>query len=378
MNLTIAGWYFRPVARTPSAVMAVVIVLFGIAAESACSDHSAVSTAAGNRSQTTTSASPSASAPGSQPSVPPAVTSASASASSSPTPTPSAKSSSASKPAPKTSASSAPSPLSKAPTGPWPNAGNTGVKPGTQLVPKKGEINVNQNGAVIENIDLVGDIRVEANNVTIRNVRITAPQGGDIDQWGILQWVGYSGLTVEDSEIIGNSGTELRQAVMNPGGMITVKRCNIHGMSKKGVYSSQGDIEDNYIHDPYWFAAADGEIDMIRVDGTPDNGLSLLVRHNSLVDTNTTNSAISLFEADGGQPTRVTVDGNYMATTGFSIYAGGASAGTSYIVVTNNVFAKKFGDGYSYVTEWNPHGTGNVWSGNRWEDGKPAPVIIGH
>ena len=43
-------------------------------------------------------------------------------------------------------------------------------------MPKKGEILVRQNGAVIQNIDLVGDIRVEADNVVIRNVRVSAPQ----------------------------------------------------------------------------------------------------------------------------------------------------------------------------------------------------------
>jgi hypothetical protein len=248
------------------------------------------------------------------------------------------------------------------------------VKPGSQLVPKKGEILVRQNGAVIQNIDLVGDIRVEANNVVIRNVRVSAPQSSDIDQWGILQWVGYSGLTVEDSEIGGRSDTELRQAVMNAGGLVTVLRCNIHGMSKKGVYTSQGDIEDNYIHDPYWFAAADGEIDMVRIDGSPDPGTSLLIKHNALIDTTTTNSAISLFEADGGTPSHVTVEDNYMATDGWAIYAGGQTAATTDIVVKDNVFWTKFKDGYGYLTQWNPHGAGNVWSGNHWEDGRSAPV----
>jgi hypothetical protein len=256
----------------------------------------------------------------------------------------------------------------------WPNAGTTGVKPGSQLVPKKGEILVRQNGAVIQNIDLVGDIRVEADNVVIRNVRVSAPQSSDIDQWGILQWVGYSGLTVEDSEIGGRSDTELRQAVMNAGGLVSVLRCNIHGMSKKGVYTSQGDIEDDYIHDPYWFAAADGEIDMIRVDGSPDAGTSLMIKHNALIDSTTTNSAISLFEADGGTPSHVTVEDNYMATDGWAIYAGGQTAATTDIVVKDNVFWTKFKDGYGYLTQWNPHGAGNVWSGNHWEDGRPAPV----
>ncbi|GAA1991318.1 hypothetical protein GCM10009838_63510 [Catenulispora subtropica] len=249
------------------------------------------------------------------------------------------------------------------------------MKPGIKLVPKKGEINVNTDGAVIENIDLVGDIRVEANNVTIRNVRVSGPQGGDINNWGILQWVGYHGLTVEDSEIVGSSTTEMRTGIMDPGGVVNVRRCNIHGISKHGIDTTQGVIEDNYIHDPFWFAAADGELDSIRISGSPDNGTSLLIQHNTLIDTNTVNGAISMFETDGGQPTRVTMEGNYMATWGFCIFAGGASAPTSYIVAKDNVFGAKFKDGYSYVTEWNRHGTGNVWSGNTWEDGRPAPLI---
>ena len=240
----------------------------------------------------------------------------------------------ASSSAPTTPTTSSPAPSPKAaPGGAWPGAGTTGVKPGTHLVPKKGEVLVSQNGAVLQNIDLVGDIRIEADNVTIRNVRVSAPQSSDIDQWGILQWVGHTGLTIEDSEIAGRSDTELRQAVMNDGGMVTVLRCNIHGMSKKGVYTSQGDVEDDFIHDPYYFAAA-----------------------------------------DGGTPSRVTVEDNYMATAGWAIYAGGQTAATSYIVVKDNVFWTKFKDGYGYLTEWNPNGAGNVWSGNHWEDGRPAPL----
>ncbi|NUP49226.1 MAG: hypothetical protein HOW97_18255 [Catenulispora sp.] len=239
---------------------------------------------------------------------------------------------------------------------------------------KSGEINVNTDGAVIQNIDLVGDIRVEANNVTIRNVRVTAPHGGDRSDWGILQWVGYHGLTVENVEIVGNPDTELREGIMDPGGVVNVHHCNIHGISKHGIDTTQGVISDNYIHDPYWFTAADGELDSVRISGSPDPGTSLLIQHNTLIDVNTVNGAISMFETDGGQPTRVTIDGNYFATWGFSIYAGGASAPTSYIVVKNNVFANKYKDGYMPVTEWNAHGTGNVWTSNTWEDGKPALV----
>ncbi|MFD0638196.1 hypothetical protein ACFQ9X_48265 [Catenulispora yoronensis] len=262
----------------------------------------------------------------------------------------------------------------KPPSGSWPSAANTGVTPGAHLVSKKGEINVNTDGAVVENIDLVGDIRVEANNVTIRNVRITNPRGGDRADWGILQWVGYHGLTVQNVEIIGASDTEMRDGIMDPGGVVNVRNCNIHGISKHGIDTTQGVIADNYIHDPNWFTAADGELDSIRISGSPDAGTSLLIQHNTLVDVNTVNGAISMFETDGGQPTRVTIDGNYFATWGFSIYAGGASAPTSYIVVKNNVFARKYKDGYMPVTEFNTHATGNAWSANTFEDGKTASV----
>jgi hypothetical protein len=356
-----------------------VIVLFTLAVGSGCSSGSPASDAAGRLPQTSSalSPSPSASAPAGSPPTSVAATTPATPA----TPTTGSKSAAAPSSKPSAKASSAPSSSSapaagaKPPPGSWPNAGNTGVKPGTKLVPKKGEINVNTDGAVIENIDLVGDIRIEANNVTIRNVRVTGPRGGDIDNWGILQWVGYHGLTVEDSEIAGNSDTELRTGIMDPGGVVNVRRCNIHGISKHGIDTTQGVIEDTYIHDPFWFAAADGELDSIRISGSPDSGTSLLIQHNTLIDTNTTNGAISMFETDGGQPTRVTIAGNYMATWGFCIFAGGAGAPTSYIVAKDNVFGAKFKDGYSYVTEWNPHGKGNVWSGNTWEDGRPAPLV---
>jgi hypothetical protein len=353
------------VSRTKLPGTAVAIVLLCLAAGTGCSSHPAASSAAAAGStpaaaptSPTGAAIPAASVASPTPSSPASKSSAT------PTPAPSST--------PKPKSSSSP-PNSPSATG-WPDAATTGVKPGTHLVPKTGEILITQNGAVVQNLDLVGDIRVEADNVTIRNVRISAPQSSDIDQWGILQWVNHTGLTIEDSEIAGRSDTELRQAVMNDGGMVTVLRCNIHGMSKKGVYTSQGDIEDDYIHDPYYFAAADGEVDMIRVDGSPDPGTSLMIRHNALIDSTTTNSALSLFEADGGTPSRVTAEDNYMATNGWAIYAGGQTAATTDIVVKDNVFWTKFKDGYGYVTEWNPNGSGNVWSGNHWEDGRPAPL----
>ena len=56
---------------------------------------------------------------------------------------------------------------------PKPGPTNTGVKPGVTLKASKG-IKVTKDGDVVENLDIDGEIEVAADNVTIRNVKITS------------------------------------------------------------------------------------------------------------------------------------------------------------------------------------------------------------
>ncbi|MBN9160873.1 MAG: hypothetical protein BGO98_44250 [Myxococcales bacterium 68-20] len=53
----------------------------------------------------------------------------------------------------------------------YPNETSTGAK--GMLTPRSGDFSVNVDGTILEDIDLKGAIRVYANNVTIRNAKIT-------------------------------------------------------------------------------------------------------------------------------------------------------------------------------------------------------------
>ena len=57
-------------------------------------------------------------------------------------------------------------------SGGWPDAGSTGLRdPG--VLKSSGSVSVSTNGAVVENLDIKGSISIDADNVTVRNVRVT-------------------------------------------------------------------------------------------------------------------------------------------------------------------------------------------------------------
>ena len=79
--------------------------------------------------------------------------------------------------------------------GGYPNAANTG--PSGALTPS-GSITTSSSGQVIQNLDINGSIRVQHNNVTIRNVRIRS-------NGQAISILGNTGLLVEDCELDGNN-----------------------------------------------------------------------------------------------------------------------------------------------------------------------------
>ncbi|MEU1385877.1 MULTISPECIES: hypothetical protein [unclassified Nonomuraea] len=251
------------------------------------------------------------------------------------------------------------------PGGGWPGAGNTGVPDGTDLVKKTGSIVIKEDGKVIDGWDVTGDITVEADNVTIRNTRVR----GQSDYWGILQREGFSGLKVEDSEIFGNGKVRTQFGILNQGKMITIRRVDIHTISN-GILTDQGLVEDSYVHDPKYYSG--DHTDMIMSTGTAAPGTELVIRHNTVINTLDQTGAIALFQ-DFGVTRNVTVQGNFLAGGGWSLYAGAGRKGlSSNIKVIDNVFSRKVWPKGGYagpVSYWDANGPGNVWKGNSWEGG---------
>lgn len=264
----------------------------------------------------------------------------------------------------------------------YPDAGNSGIPSGTTLkqVPgditsgkgwhydSRGWIAVNGDGAVLDGISTTKSIEVTADNVTIKNSKITVTG----NTWGIGARH-TTNLVVKNNDISSphNSGS----------GRLEVGVKDVYGDARgtqvigndiwntsTGVQIDSGLIQDNYIHD---LGLRDGD----HVNGTTSNGGSsqpLTIRHNTVFNPHGQTDAISLFQ-DFGPQRDVTIENNLVAGGGYTIYAG-ANAGkestaTNISVIDNRVARIYFRNGGSYgpATAFSPGG-GNVWSGNIWDD----------
>ena len=225
---------------------------------------------------------------------------------------------------------------------------------------------MNENGAVIDGLEVFGCIRVRANNVTIRNTRVHGP-GCDNRNLISVGYGTYSGLLIEDVEIDGHNRDSFGAAIGAAG--YTCRRCNIHGVGQGANMTGDVVVEDSYIHDIYY---ADGSHNEALISG---GGSNIVVRGNNLEGTPTpgTSSTISLY-GDFSQIRDVLVENNLFNGGGYCVYAGSVSS-KPYPVAENtrflnNVFGSKFDatcGWYGPVTAYQS-GNGNAWSGNVWQD----------
>jgi hypothetical protein len=274
-------------------------------------------------------------------------------------------------PSPSRSASARPSPSPSRPTlSGWPDAAHTGV-PATVRLRSSGSVAVTRNGTVIDGLDVHGTIDVQANNVVIRNTRVTNSATAN---WGIIQRDGYGGLVVQDSQLRGNGSQEMQQAILNFGGDLTVRRTDISQVSD-GIATVQGLIEDSYLHDPKVFEG--DHVDLIQATSGPPPGKSLAIRHNTIVNTAGQTSAVGLFQDFGLAHDTLLAD-NYLAGGAYTIYGGAGSKGASRnIRVEHNTFGRDVfpKSGYygpvAYFATGDP---GNTWVGNVWAK-TGAPVL---
>ncbi|GAA4631641.1 hypothetical protein GCM10023196_061840 [Actinoallomurus vinaceus] len=254
----------------------------------------------------------------------------------------------------------------------WPDAATTGPRPGTRLQVRTGTIKVTTDGAVLDGLEVHGDIVVLARNVTIRNCRVIG--AGD---WAILQRMeaGSGGLTVEDTEISGGGGRPLEFGVLNFAGDLTVRRVNVHAMMS-AVQTSQGLIEDSYFHDPKDFPGA--HVTLVASGSGPRPGMTFVVRHNAILNPGGQTAAVALYQ-DFGLNHDVLVQDNLLAGGGYTVYGGAGKYGRPHhIRFIGNVFSRRYfskGGAFGWGTTWDDSAPGNQWKKNTWEDtGSPVPA----
>lgn len=232
--------------------------------------------------------------------------------------------------------------------GPRPGPDNTGVPAGVVLTPS-GSITVEEDGAVVEGLDIEGSITVLADDVTIRNVRIRSG-----DYYPIRYFDNdNTGLVVEDSEIEGTSG-DVTSAIAFRN--YTARRLNIHGSADGLKADANVLIEDCWIHD---LSNGDGEHnDAVQSTG----GKGVTIRHSDL--SGASNAAVQTGD-EGAATEDLTIECSWLSGGGWTLNIRGSGAS---VPVNTRIIDNRFGRDHGYgpwtLDDPNPTISGNVYDDN--------------
>lgn len=228
----------------------------------------------------------------------------------------------------------------------YPDATNTGVPAGTALT-SSGSITVTVDGTVISGKDITGQVIIKANNVTIKNSRITSS-----DYYPIDYSYGKTGLLLQDMEIAGTNSNVTAGVSFDS---YTARRVYIHGTADGFKANGSVLIEDSYV--TALAVGTDTHNDGVQTTG----GDGVTVRHSTfkLGDQSGISSVMQFGTESGTQNTHWLVENNLIDGGGWSINSSGLDGTNQFL---NNRFTRRSGYG--------PGRTDGaaIWSGNYYDD----------
>jgi hypothetical protein len=219
----------------------------------------------------------------------------------------------------------------------------------------------------LDSCRFTGNVSIQARNITITRSRIE----GRVEATYLTNF-SLGNLTLRDVEIDGGGSVDPngRAAIGNDD--YTCVRCNVHGTGRGANLGDNVTIQDSYLHD--WVYVNGAHQTAIGSNG----GSNFRIVHNNLICNSGgpgCSAALSLY-GDFAPIKNVLIQNNLFNTNGaYCTYGGSTTAkpyprGTS-IRYIDNLFGKKYNEGcglYGPVATWEYY-EGNVWSGNRWQDG---------
>ncbi len=225
---------------------------------------------------------------------------------------------------------------------PDPAYGNVGVPAGTKLTPS-GSITVTTPGTVVNGRSVSGEIDVKANNVTIKNTKVTMTGGG----CGTTNTCGNANIhllcactvTISHVELTTDGSTTVEHAIRNSyGGTIRVDHVYQHGNTDALCYC--GDATITYSYSTIDLAISQDHLENLYVDGATDD-----VEHNTLANhqPQTANIFGNTNGGTGGAcSNHLTVKNNLLAGGGYTIYPCGnaSSVGSATLDFESNVIAR--------------------------------------
>ena len=230
----------------------------------------------------------------------------------------------------------------------FPGAENTGAD--TNVVPSSiGEVTID--GAVLENLAFRQQLTISADNVVLRNVRITTPTF-----YGVL--ISGKNVILEDVTVVGTPGHTSVGVAVNGAGTFSARRVDV-SLCEDGVrLGHESELIDSYIHDLE--GTASSHYDAVGAEGA----VGWVIRHNTIINFHPQTSAVTfgLGASDG------LLANNLVGGGGYTLYAG-PELGTGVRVLDNRFSTTRFPEGgrWGPVAYWSEEG--NTWAGNTWLDG---------
>ncbi len=231
-------------------------------------------------------------------------------------------------------------------TASWPDAGNTGVPPGTTLT-ASGGVNLNTPGQVVDGLDIAGPVTINADGIVLRRSRV---RSSSLNVIKVAQ--GAIHVRIEDVEVNGSKAAKGSNGIEGPAAVV---RADIQGV-ENGILPGNGSlIQDSWIHD--LGAPGRPHIDGIQIDG----GLSAItIRHNTVDLRDWTQTAAVMIDNYSGPADTIVVDGNRLLGGGYTVYSDGRFKGgpiTGVRFTGNRLGRGKWG--YASISVFDV-----VWSGN--------------
>ena len=222
-----------------------------------------------------------------------------------------------------------------------------GVPAGTILTPYSGTLHVTTDGAVISGLDIRGGIVIDADNVVIKDCKITFNEYFGVDAEGAKN------VTIQDCDIIGPGyATASNSAILGSGNFLRNDISKVeNGITLQGGESV---VKGNYIHD-LQSAGSDPHYDGIQVFGA-QNGV--LIEDNTVLARDTSDVFIANVV---GAINDVTVNHNYLAGADVGIRVEGtkSTAPITNVSITNN-YVEKGHWGYYNIENASPRMSGNI------------------
>lgn len=233
-----------------------------------------------------------------------------------------------------------------------PGPTNTGPYDYRRLEPS-GSLTITEAGALVENIDVTGSVKIRADNVTLRNFRIDG--GGTF--YGIRANEGHTGIVIEHGEIRNISSAGIL------GNGFVANRLNIHESGGDGLKVQGGGgptlVMRSWIHHL-------GTNEGAHADGNQSRSGHDIRFIGNYCDMPITDpppyksNACMFLQAADGPLDNVEISGNWLNGGNYTIYCSGTN-----LRILNNRFGRDYRYGIrSQCSNGNTQWTGNVWDDN--------------